>query len=196
MDNHRLGLKGPRGQRHRTLWLDFYNQLISMSTVNAIVYGVVDEAFPSQVRYVGCTIRPLRERLNRHIHDNLKTPFSNWIRQIMSFGRKPVIFPIAIVNRDLKTVRERFWIDHFRQRGKLLNQRDIFSASRIPETKKKPHLIGSKNHKSKLTESEVVKIREQKPYSWREQCECASQYGVSWQTIHQIIFRKTWKSVK
>lgn len=70
-----------------------------------------------EVRYVGKTVRSLNRRLGNHI-DNAKRSkhnrhLSNWILDILSNGKRPVIELIEEVDNSVWQERERYWIAQY-----------------------------------------------------------------------------------
>lgn len=59
------------------------------------VYALVDPATPSEVRYIGYTRQVLGRRLSRHLRSNGRTHKDNWIRSLLSAGRRPTITELA-----------------------------------------------------------------------------------------------------
>jgi hypothetical protein len=54
---------------------------------------------------------------------------------------------------------------------------------------------GDENHKTKLTESQVLEIRKIRQYTNRSLAGIAATYGVSFSTISRIALRQIWKHV-
>lgn len=70
-----------------------------------------------EVRYVGKTVRSLGRRLGNHI-DNAKRRkhnkhLSNWILNILSNGKRPIIELIEEVDNSVWQERERYWITQY-----------------------------------------------------------------------------------
>ena len=70
-----------------------------------------------EVRYVGKTVRSLNRRLGNHI-DNAKRSkhnkhLSNWILNILSNGKRPIIELIEEVDNSVWQERERYWITQY-----------------------------------------------------------------------------------
>lgn len=70
-----------------------------------------------EVRYVGKTVRSLSRRLGNHI-DNAKRRkhnkhLSNWILNILSNGKRPIIELIEEVDNSVWQERERYWITQY-----------------------------------------------------------------------------------
>lgn len=70
-----------------------------------------------EVRYVGKTVRSLSRRLGNHI-DNAKRSkhnkhLSNWILNILSNGKRPIIELIEEVDNSVWQERERYWITQY-----------------------------------------------------------------------------------
>ena len=70
-----------------------------------------------EMRYVGKTVRSLSRRLGNHI-DNAKRSkhnkhLSNWILNILSNGKRPIIELIEEVDNSVWQERERYWITQY-----------------------------------------------------------------------------------
>lgn len=70
-----------------------------------------------EVRYVGKTVRSLSRRLGNHI-DNAKRSkhnkhLSNWILNILSNGKRPIIELIEEVDNSVWQEREKYWITQY-----------------------------------------------------------------------------------
>ena len=55
--------------------------------------------------------------------------------------------------------------------------------------------IGEKNNKARLTEEQVIDTRRKYDSGEMTQMELAKEYNVGWSTIHNIVFRLTWKHI-
>lgn len=74
------------------------------------------------VRYVGKTVSTLKHRLNQHLTDiRGRTYKNNWIRQLLSKGKCPIINVVAVVPWKLSAEEEIYWISYFSQHFKLTN---------------------------------------------------------------------------
>ena len=85
------------------------------------IYALVDPR-NGEVKYVGKTVFPVRERLGRHIREARQGVVShkcNWIRQLLNQGLKPLVLLLE-ETEDWQT-REVFWIAHYQSIGKLTN---------------------------------------------------------------------------
>lgn len=71
------------------------------------------------VRYVGFTSKTLEKRLARHVaaSKNERNHRANWIRSLVSVGKRPAILLVEGVSLENWQERERFWILHFRSIG-------------------------------------------------------------------------------
>lgn len=90
----------------------------------AFIYGLYSTDNPEEIRYVGKTIRPLRERLHNHIYESKtgKSHKSNWIRLVNSKNLEIKIVIIDIVWKHDWEFWEIFWIAEYKRRGyKLTN---------------------------------------------------------------------------
>lgn len=73
------------------------------------------------VRYVGSTKRPLRERLATHISSTEgSTAKLEWISGLRAAGKRPSIELIETVSRNYGK-REEFWINHYHSISPLFN---------------------------------------------------------------------------
>src|SRR4030066_859245 len=88
----------------------------------AIIYYLADPD-TSIIFYVGKTESSISNRLNNHICKARKHPeqaLSNKIFEILGRGRRPKIEVIEIVDQHNWQKAEMFWIDQFRNQGKIL----------------------------------------------------------------------------
>jgi hypothetical protein len=74
------------------------------------------------VRYVGFTSKTLNQRLVRHIQEarcdwSKSSRKINWLRSIISCGKRPNVLLVETVSEEIWQERERFWILHFRGIG-------------------------------------------------------------------------------
>ena len=85
------------------------------------------------------------------------------------------------------------------KRGKPLSEKHRYAGTRagLPRRKidKSNHLRGEESHKAKLTEREVVEIRQLYDSGQFSQRVLARQYAVGRSNIGNIVNRKTWRSV-
>lgn len=85
----------------------------------AKIYTLTDPT-TNEIRYIGCTTQPLWKRLSAHISEstsNLRisnTHKSNWIRNLLSNGNKPIISLLEETSEDKLKEREKFWILYFK----------------------------------------------------------------------------------
>jgi len=93
------------------------------------IYAIYDPRNQKDVRYVGKTIRSLRERMYAHMfharHDK-KRPLYLWMRKLIRQGVVPEIRVIELTSESDWPLREQHWIAHFRRQAdsKLLNLTD------------------------------------------------------------------------
>lgn len=96
-----------------------------MKTDKVIIY-VLKDPRSGKVRYVGKTVRPLNERLKRHLKEkNLHTRKFNWIRSLKAIGLVPVIELVEICSISNWESREQSWITYYKKYGhELTNSTD------------------------------------------------------------------------
>ena len=86
---------------------------------NASIYVLVDPR-DGDVRYVGWTVRSLRQRLGSHRRDKRKSHRTSWIRGLLLQGQEPIIRLVQhVLVQDVQTA-ERYWIAWFKSVGCLL----------------------------------------------------------------------------
>ncbi len=87
------------------------------------IYALKDDA--GKIRYVG-KANVATERLKSHIRDSRRrnTPLYSWVRKCLSRGFMPEIEVLETCSVEGWEDRERYWIEHFRSIGKLLNVAD------------------------------------------------------------------------
>lgn len=86
------------------------------------IYALSDPA-DGEIRYVGFTSKTVKRRLIEHISEAKEGKLShrfNWIRSVLSAGRKPVVQILEIVDKDSWAEKERHWIRTLRGEGKKL----------------------------------------------------------------------------
>ncbi len=78
-----------------------------------------------EVKYIGKTIRPLRERLWSHRSYIKKNPnrthFTRWFSKLTNSSKSPIITLIEECNINNWEERERYWIKYYREFGSLTN---------------------------------------------------------------------------
>jgi hypothetical protein len=55
--------------------------------------------------------------------------------------------------------------------------------------------VGIKNPKVRLSESDVIEIRRLYDNNIMTQMQIAKQYNIGWSTVHNVVFRFTWKHI-
>ena len=86
------------------------------------IYALSDPA-DGEIRYVGFTSKTVKHRLIEHISEAKEGKAShrlNWIRSVLSDGRKPVAQILETVDEDSWAEKERHWIKTLREQGKKL----------------------------------------------------------------------------
>lgn len=111
-----------------------------------VIYTLCDPR-DLEIRYVGVTVRTLKQRLTGHISDAKRGRESchrnNWIKGILAAGLVPLIAELEVVPHDATWQdRERFWIREYRLKGyNLCNLTDGGEGAkgfiRSPETRAK-----------------------------------------------------------
>jgi hypothetical protein len=87
------------------------------------IYALSDRRFPTCIRYVGKTIKPLHRRLCEHVakRDKEKNHKNNWIKKLLSEGSIPIIWPLEVCSLEAWKERERHWISFFKPIGIITN---------------------------------------------------------------------------
>jgi hypothetical protein len=80
------------------------------------IYGLFDPR-TSELRYVGMTSRTLKERLNKHLHDNTKTHKTCWIKSLKNINLIPEIFLFEEVPDNEWQYWEKWYITYFKSIG-------------------------------------------------------------------------------
>lgn len=92
--------------------------------VTAKIYSLSDPR-TGEVRYVGKTIQPLRERLQAHLgyaRSGGKRPVCKWLRGLLAVGLEPIPQVLEFVPDGIPwEIREQFWIARFRESVSLTN---------------------------------------------------------------------------
>lgn len=91
----------------------------------ARIYALVDPR-DKQVRYVGMTTQPLRERYGAHLRDcRADTYRSHWINALRALALKPIMVELETVPINDRADAERRWIAFYRGTGvRLVNATD------------------------------------------------------------------------
>ena len=82
------------------------------------IYALIDPR-DGVVRYIGQTVQPLYNRLANHVDkarrgkDN--TPKSEWIREILACGKRPLIKLLCNVSKEQKRDEEAKWIERYKE---------------------------------------------------------------------------------
>lgn len=88
---------------------------------NAVLIYTLSDPRTGDVRYVGKTIKNLKDRLNLHLwyaKKGNKTHRCNWVRLLFSLGLSPVISEIERIDlRKEWAERERYWIAFYKSNG-------------------------------------------------------------------------------
>lgn len=87
------------------------------------IYALVDPR-DRRVRYVGCTAKPLADRLYGHVHGHTSLRLVAWLRELRAAGLLPRLRRLATVNGSLHEAEavELAWIRRY-PRSQLLNVR-------------------------------------------------------------------------
>ncbi len=96
------------------------------------------------------------------------------------------------------SIPDNYEICHHCDNPGCVNPNHLFAGTRLEnehdKVNKKRHTFGSKNNKAKLTEQEVIEIREIAKTGIRAG-ELATRYSVTKNTIFRALHRWTWKEV-
>lgn len=79
------------------------------------IYKLIDPD-TKKVRYIGATVRTLKERLYQHKHDALKnkgTHKIHWLKKLYAEQKTPIITLIEVCNIENYRDRENFWINYY-----------------------------------------------------------------------------------
>lgn len=91
-----------------------------------VIYALSDPRNKTVPKYVGRTIKPLRQRLSGHrcvAKRYPHYPVSKWVTELKSIGLIPVIYALEVVTGENGKERETHWIRFFKPLG-LLNRSD------------------------------------------------------------------------
>ena len=80
-----------------------------------------------QIRYIGATCKKLQTRLSNHIYYAKKrncTHVHNWILNLLTNEKKPIIELLEIVTKETWEEREIYWIAFYKKTGLLTNIRE------------------------------------------------------------------------
>ena len=165
----------------------------------AYIYALC-ESDTKTVKYVGRSICPKR-RLKEHIRiarNNNNRPVCIWIRELVKFNKVPVLVILEEVPNAEKRRAEKRWIMTYGL-DNLLNV-ILDGGSQGPISLDARMKIGLANRgegcgTSKLTESDVIEIRE-KYARGNITFKClASEYEVATTAILRIVQHRTWKHI-
>jgi hypothetical protein len=83
----------------------------------------LNDPITNEIRYIGKTIQPLKNRLKCHLHPNKndKTHRANWILNLKNNGLKPTINLIEECSDSNWVEREIYWIDYYSKLTELTN---------------------------------------------------------------------------
>lgn len=89
-----------------------------MEEIKYTIYKLIDP-ITNEIRYVGLTFNPLRQRLKSHLSESSKSHKSNWIKKLKSDGLIPIIESIEenILSYEDVCEREIYWIDKLKSEG-------------------------------------------------------------------------------
>lgn len=180
------------------------------------IYALIDPT-DGMPRYVGSTTQRLSVRLAQHRLSVDASPRWSWVASLISRGISPKIELLERCGVADLLDKEREWIHRLGANGVgLLNVYDPnMSAPRPPssrakisefrrgyrgwrhseETKQKIGRSGSENSNAKLCEGDVCDIRA-RCLSGETQRSVANAYGVTFQTVNDIVRRKTWRHIE
>jgi hypothetical protein len=93
----------------------------------AAIYALVDPR-DGLIRYIGRTMRSLRERLEGHISDPSGKRTRAWIGELRALRLRPRIQLLAVVPIGMQEGDELWWIWKARQLGDILNSPTTHAA--------------------------------------------------------------------
>lgn len=183
----------------------------SIRTESFTIYGLVDDAAPDEIRYVGRTSRKLSVRLVGHrssARGGRRQPVHDWLRKLAEAGGSASIIEIEA---NASPDAEAFHIARLLPTGRLLNQNagglhgGAFPAARsrmsaaIRSAMSDPLVLrkyqGENHNLAKLTETSVREIRRRYAQGGVLQRELAAEYGVSDVAVSYALRGKTWANV-
>ena len=102
-----------------------------MKKQSYFIYGLIDPR-DSSLCYIGCTIRPMKERLRQHnnVPDTHKSKMANLSRHIKRVGKKLSMIKICTCQSEQEMYnKEIHYISYFRNQG--YNLRNIQPGGRL-----------------------------------------------------------------
>jgi predicted DNA-binding protein (UPF0251 family) len=181
-------------------------------------YYIYALEYADKIFYIGKT-NNLKTRLSKHKSTAKlqRTHKENYINKLLIEGKNIEIKIIETIENGNEDEREIYWISYYKSIGyKLYNGTsggeggDFWSGKKhTEETKKKLREIaykkieegkglklfnGEKNGRSKLTEKEVIELRELREYGL-SYGQLAIKYNISKTTVIDIIKRRKWKHI-
>lgn len=150
-----------------------------MTVCTTIIYGLVDPR-TQELRYVGKTTQPLRDRLRLHLSDARRVKRRHvcaWIRSLQRISIAPEIFEIDQARGDWSE-REQFWIAYFRSLGCDLTNQTI-GGEGVPGRK---HTV-----ESRAKMSRIAKIAQADPVARQRKSEAAKRMHADPQTKARIV---------
>lgn len=117
-------------------------------SVSWAIYVLVDPRTPDDVRYVGKTVSPLRQRLASHIYNREPSRVVRWIAKLARQGVRPVIREIERGTDPDWQSREQYWIRWHRERGfRLCNLTDGGDGGLNPSQEAREKMSAAKRGK-------------------------------------------------
>ena len=92
--------------------------MISFLYIYRMIIYTLSDPISKEVRYVGLTIRPLKQRFSQHYSRKCNNHKCNWIKSLRNKGLKPVMQELDVANsiKELNDL-EIYWIEQFKQWG-------------------------------------------------------------------------------
>lgn len=99
----------------------------------ATIYGLIDPR-DGQLRYVGKTVRSLKDRIREHKHDPTRNHRTNWLKSVYSYGAAPEIVVLEVTTQDEGSAAEIWWIAYMKFIGCKLVNATLGGEGVIPTT--------------------------------------------------------------
>lgn len=84
-----------------------------MSKQQVSIYGLCDPK-TSELRFIGATVQPLKQRLAKHLQDEPNASLAYWIKSLGRQHLVPEIFELESVEPNNWREAHEYWIAYFR----------------------------------------------------------------------------------
>ena len=153
-----------------------------------------------KIRYVGKTNKDPRRRLTKHVSSARRkqdTYKKKWVAKLLGQHLLPSLFILEVVPRELANEREKYWIRRFLSSGHSLVKGTIGGdgVSLTQEGKRKTSLRfrGENSVTARLTERDVITMREMYRTKQYYICTIAEKYSMSYYAVWAALIGKSWK---